>query len=294
MVPDTETFIPTTSPVSRMTRPVILVTGSTDGIGKAAAIELAARGTDVVLHGRDAKKGAAVQREVEGKAGCERPDLVIADFAEQDQIRHMAADITSHYTRLDVLINNAGTYEKERRVTADGVEMTLAVNYLAPFLLTHSLLPLLKKSAPSRIISVASGAHEDVDRVDWDNLQGERHYDPWDTYARSKFADIVFTYLLARNIDGSGVTANCLHPGVVNTKMLRSAFPTMPGIPPEQGALTSVYLAVSPDVAGMSGHYFDNGRPVRSSALTYDRSVQERLWKMAEDRTGIRSDYQTT
>jgi NAD(P)-dependent dehydrogenase (short-subunit alcohol dehydrogenase family) len=277
-----------------MTRPVILVTGSTDGIGKATAIELASQGAEVILHGRKVGKGHTVQRELEEKTGGEKPDLVIADFSDRDQILQMALDISQRYSRLDVLINNAGTYEKVRRVTANGVEMTFAVNYLAPFLLTHSLLPLLKKSAPSRIISVASSAHEDVDRFDWDNLQGERHYDPWDTYARSKFADIVFTYLLARNIDGSGVTANCLHPGVVNTKMLRSAFPKMPGIPPEQGALTSVYLAVSPDVAGMSGHYFDNGRPVRSSALTYDRSVQERLWKMAEDRTGIGSDYQTT
>jgi len=277
-----------------MAHPIIFVTGSTDGIGKATAEELLSRGAEVIIHGRNAKKGQNVQRELKEKTGRESPDLLIADLSDQNQVRQLAQDLLSHYTRLDVLINNAGTYEKVRQVTADGVEMTFAVNYLAPFLLTHSLLPLLKKSAPSRIVSVASGAHEDVDRVDWDNLQGERHYDPWDTYARSKFADIVFTYLLAQNIDGSGVTANCLHPGVVNTKMLRSAFPGMPGIPPEQGALTSVYLAVSPDVAGMSGQYFDNVQPVRSSALTYDRSVQERLWKMAEDRTGIRSDYHTT
>jgi NAD(P)-dependent dehydrogenase (short-subunit alcohol dehydrogenase family) len=165
--------------------------------------------------------------------------------------------------------------------------MTFAVNFLAPFLLTHSLLPLLKKSAPSRIVSVASSAHEDVDRFDWDNLQGDRHYDPWDTYARSKFAVIVFTYMLARNIEGSGVTANCLHPGVVNTKMLRSAFPGIPGITPQQGALTSVYLAISPDVAFVSGQYFDDQKPVRSSALTYDRSIQKQLWKVAKALTNV-------
>jgi len=269
-----------------MTRPVILVTGSTDGIGKATAIELASQGAEVILHGRKVGKGHTVQRELEEKTGGEKPDLVIADFSDWDQILHMALDISERYSRLDVLINNAGTYEKVRRVTADGVEMTFAVNYLAPFLLTHSLLPLLKKSAPSRIISVASSAHEDVDRFDWDNLQGEHAYDAWNVYALSKFADITFTYTLARNTEGTGVTANCLHPGVVNTKMLRSAFPKMSGIPPEHGALTSVHLAVSPDVAGVSGQYFDNGRPVRSSALTYDRPVQERLWKMAEDLTG--------
>jgi NAD(P)-dependent dehydrogenase (short-subunit alcohol dehydrogenase family) len=266
-----------------MAHPIILVTGSTDGIGKATASALLSRGAEVIIHGRNVKKGQNVQSELKEKTGRGRPDLLIADLSEQQQVRELAEDLLSNYTRLDVLINNAGTYEKVRQVTADGVEMTFAVNYLAPFVLTHSLLPLLKKSAPSRIVSVASSAHEDVDRFDWDNLQGERHYDPWDTYARSKFADIVFTYMLARNIDSSGVTINCLHPGVVNTKMLRSAFPKLPGIPPEQGALTSIYLAVSPDVAGVSGQYFNNQRPVRSSVLTYDRSVQERLWKVAEN-----------
>jgi NAD(P)-dependent dehydrogenase (short-subunit alcohol dehydrogenase family) len=270
-----------------MAHPIILITGSTDGIGKATAAALLSRGAEVIIHGRNAKKGQNVQRELKEKTGRERPDLLIADLSEQQQIRGLAEDLLSHYTRLDVLINNAGTYEKVRQVTADSVEMTFAVNYLAPFLLTHSLLPLLKKSAPSRIVSVASSAHEDVDRFDWDNLQGERHYDPWDTYARSKFADIVFAYMLARNIEGSGVTTNCLHPGVVNTKMLRSAFPGMPGITPEQGALTSVYLAVSPDVALVSGRYFEDQKPVRSSALTYDRSVQERLWRVAEALTNV-------
>jgi NAD(P)-dependent dehydrogenase (short-subunit alcohol dehydrogenase family) len=273
-----------------MVQPVILVTGSTDGIGKATAAALLSRGAEVIIHGRNAEKGQNVQRELKEKTGRGSPDFLIADLSDQNQVRKLAQDLLSNYTRLDVLINNAGTYQKTRLVTADGVETTFAVNYLAPFLLTHSLLPLLKKSAPSRIISVASSAHEDVGRVDWDNLQGERHYDPWDTYARSKFADIVFTYMFARNIGGSGVTANCLHPGVVNTKMLRSAFPTMTGIPPEQGALTSVHLAVSPDVIGVSGQYFDNRRPVRSSALTYDRSVQERFWNLAADCTGTAPD----
>jgi NAD(P)-dependent dehydrogenase (short-subunit alcohol dehydrogenase family) len=272
-----------------MAHPIILVTGSTDGIGKATATALMSQGAEVIIHGRDPKKGQNVQRELKEKTGRGSPDFLIADLSDQNQVRQLAEDLLSQYTRLDVLINNAGTYEKARRVTADGVEMTFAVNYLAPFLLTHSLLPLLKKSAPSRIISVASGAHEDVDRIDWDNLQGERNYDPWDTYARSKFADIVFTYMLARHIDGSGVTVNCLHPGVVNTKMLRSAFPGIPGVPPEQGARTSVYLAASPEVTGVSGQYFEDQKPVRSSALTYDRSVQERLWKVAEDLTGIAS-----
>lgn len=269
-----------------MTRPVILVTGSTDGIGKATAIELASRGAEVILHGRKVGKEHTVQRELEEKTGGEKPDLLIADFSDRDQIRQMALDISSRYSRLDVLINNAGTFEKTRRLTKTGMEMTFAVNYLAPFFLTNKLLPLMQKSAPSRIVTVASIAHEDVRRIDWDNLQGEHTYDAWNAYALSKFADITFTYTLARNTEGTGVTANCLHPGVVNTKLLRLAFPGYPGIPPEEGVRTSVYLAISPEVTGVSWKYFDNRRPVRSSALTHDMSVQERLWKVAEELTG--------
>ena len=241
----------------------------------------------MILHGRDEKKGKRVQREL-GKGGPARPELLIADFARQDQIREMAADLTSRYSRLDVLINNAGTYQRTRHVTREGVEMTFAVNYLAPFLLTHLLLPLLRKN--SRIVTVASSAHEDVDRIDWENLPQERRYDPWGAYSLSKFADVTFTYTLARNLEGTGITANCLHPGVVDTKLFRSAAPGIPAITPEEGAQTSIWLARSPEVAGVSGQYFDERRPVRSSALSYDRAVQERLWKMAEDLTGMSGD----
>lgn len=270
-----------------MAQPIILITGSTDGIGKATSIELSSRGADVILHGRNTRKGREVQRELKEKTGGARPDLVIADLSNQDQIRQMAADVSSHYTRLDVLINNAGTFEKVRRLTRDGMEMTFAVNYLAPFLLTHLLYPLLRKSAPSRIVTVTSSAHEDVNRIDWDNLQGEHHYEAWDAYALSKFADIAFTYTLARQIDDTGVTANCLHPGVTNTKILRVAFPNYPGISPEEGARTSLYLALNPEVTRVSGRYFDDQKPVRSSALTYDRSVQERLWNVARELTKV-------
>ena len=197
----------------------------------------------------------------------------------------MAADIASRYTRLDVLVNDAGTYQKARHVTQEGVEITFAVNYLGPFLLTHLLLPLLGKG--SRIVTVASSAHDDVDRIDWDNLPQQRRYDPWGAYSLSKFADVTFTYTLARNLEGTGITANCLHPGVVNTKLSRSAAPGIATITPEEGAQTSIFLARSPEVAGVSGRYFDDKRPVRSSALSYDRGVQERLWKMAEELTGI-------
>jgi NAD(P)-dependent dehydrogenase (short-subunit alcohol dehydrogenase family) len=270
-----------------MAQPLILVTGSTDGIGKATATALAAGGAEVILHGRDEKKGKRVQQELAQKAGAGRPDLIIADYTRQDQIRGMAAELASRYTHLDVLVNDAGTYQKARHVTPDGIEMTFAVNYLGPFLLTHLLLPLLRKSPAARIVTVASSAHEDVDRIDWVNLPQERRYDPWGAYALSKFADVTLTYTLARNLEGTGVTANCLHPGVVDTKLSRSAAPGISTITPEDGAQTSIFLARSPEVAGVSGRYFDERRPIRSSALSYDRGVQERLWKLAEGLTGM-------
>jgi NAD(P)-dependent dehydrogenase (short-subunit alcohol dehydrogenase family) len=268
-----------------MNQPIILITGSTDGIGKATARDLASRGTEVIIHGRNKEKGNRVRKELAEITGDIRPGLLIADFSSLDQIRKMAEDIISCYSRLDVLINNAGTYEKARQLTPEGVEKTFAVNYLAPFLLTRLLLPLLKKSAPSRIVTVASSAHEDVDRIEWENLPAQDHYDAWGAYALSKFADITFTYTLSRALEGTGVIANCLHPGVTDTKLLRSAFSGLPSISPEDGARTSVYLATSPDAAGTSGRYFDNRRPVRSSVLTYDRQVQERLWNIADDLT---------
>lgn len=263
----------------------MLVTGSTDGIGRAAAAELLRGGAEVILHGRDERKGKKVQRELEGVAGVSRrPDLVIADFSRQDQIRSMAEDIISRYPRLDVLVNDAGTYQKTRHQAPDGTELTFAVNYLGPFLLTHLLLPLM--AAGSRIVTVASSAHFDVDRIDWDNLPGQPRYDPWGAYALSKFADVTFTYTLARNLEGTGITANCLHPGVVDTKLSRSAAPGITTITPEEGAGTPVWLARSPDVAGISGKYFEGKTAVRSSALSHDRTVQERFWRLAEDLTG--------
>lgn len=269
-----------------MNQLIILITGSTDGIGKATALELASLGAEVVLHGRNKRKGNGVRKELADITGTNMPDFLVADFSSQDQIRQMAEDIISRYTRLDVLINNAGTFEKKRRLTDGGVEMTFAVNYLAPFFLTRLLLPLLKKSAPSRIVTVASSAHEDVDYIDWNNLPAQDYYDSWSAYALSKFADITLTYSLARLTEGTGVVTNCLHPGVTDTKLLRSAFPGYPAISPEEGARTSVYLAISPDVTGISGQYFDNRKQVMSSALTRDRSVQDRLWNLAEDLTG--------
>ena len=262
----------------------MLVTGATDGIGKATATALAHGGASIIIHGKDEKKGRSVQKELERNTGF-RPDLAIADFSRQDEIRSMATDLRSRYTGLDVLVNDAGTYQKTRRTAEGGVELTFAVNYLGPFLLTHLLRPLFARG--SRIVTVASSAHFDVDRIIWEDLPEQRRYDPWGAYALSKFADVIFTYTLARNLEGTGITANCLHPGVVNTKLSRAAAPGIATITPEQGAETSVFLARSPEVAGISGSYFEEKRPVRSSSLSYDRGVQERLWELAVKLTGI-------
>jgi NAD(P)-dependent dehydrogenase (short-subunit alcohol dehydrogenase family) len=270
-----------------MTGQIVLVTGSTDGIGKATARELAAGGSEVILHGRDQGKGARVAREIGRETGKDL-SLVTADLSDQRNVIRLADEVSSGHERLDVLINNAGTFEGTRRLSSDGVEMTFAVNYLAPFLLTRHLLPLLAKSAPSRVVNVASAAHRDVREIPWENLMGEKNYDPYDAYSFSKFADITFTYALSRKISATGITVNCLHPGVVDTKLLREGFPGIRGKPPSEGAATQVFLARSPEVEGLTGMYFEESRgPGRSSSLTYDREVQERLWKVADDLTGL-------
>jgi NAD(P)-dependent dehydrogenase (short-subunit alcohol dehydrogenase family) len=258
----------------------ILITGSTDGIGKATAIQLAQRGAKVLLHGRDTEKGRRVLEDVRKSTGNSNLEYFRADLASQRQVRSLVDGVKRGHESLHVLINNAGTFQPQRRLTEDGLETTFAVNYLAPFLITHGLLDLLKSSRPSRIINVASIAHWNA-KADWSNLQGERRYDGFQAYALSKLGDILFTYALARRLQGTGVAANCLHPGVIRTKLLRAGFGDYPGAVPEDGARTSVYLASSPEVEGISGRYFENCRPVRSSPLSYDEDLQEMFWQMS-------------
>jgi NAD(P)-dependent dehydrogenase (short-subunit alcohol dehydrogenase family) len=270
-----------------MVAKTILVTGSTDGIGKATAQELLLRGHRVIIHGRDREKGHRVLEELTRTTGHNASDLFIADLSSQKAIRRLADELITAHSRLDVLINNAGTYQPERRITGEGVEMTFAVNYLAPFLLSHYLIDLLQESAPSRVVNVASSAHRDVSRIDWENLQGERGYDPWYAYALSKVAVVTFTYRLARLLKGRGVMVYCLHPGVINTNLLQTAFPGMQGASPEKGATTSVFLATSPAVGEKTGLYYEEMQQVRSEPLTYDTDVQDRLWMVAERATGL-------
>jgi len=197
---------------------VCLITGATSGIGKATAMGLASMGASVVMVGRDRGRGEAALAEIKTKSANASVDLMLADLSSQEEIRRLAHEFKDTYPRLDVLINNAGVIRSKRVTTADGIEMTFAVNHLAPFLLTDLLLDVLKASAPSRIVNVASGEQRNG-TIDFDDLQGENGYKGAKAYGQSKLATVLFTYELARRIEGTGVTANCVHPGVVGTNL---------------------------------------------------------------------------
>ena len=266
-----------------------VVTGSSSGIGKATALGLAKAGASVILVCRSQEKGEGAMHEIIQKSGNQNVSLMVADLSSQNAIRRLANDLSASHDKLHVLLNNAGVFLAKRHLTEDGLEMTLAVNYLAPFLLTNLLLPTLKASAPSRIVTVASSAHYGA-TIEFDNLQGERGYSGFRAYSQSKLADILFTYELARRLEGTNITANCLHPGVVRTNlgennwwMFRLALtlfaPFLPS--PEGGARTSIYLTTSKDVEGVSGKYLAKEKEAKSSKESYDVSVSKRLWDVS-------------
>ncbi len=271
---------------------VCVVTGANRGIGRATAEGLARRGARVILVCRSKENGDTVSQEIGAKSSV-IPDVVTADLSSQASIRRAAAELHGRYPTLHVLINNAGVIPRRREVTVDGLEMQLAVNHLAYFLLTHLLLPQLKAGAPSRIINVSSGAHTHAG-MDFDDLQAERDYDPKQVYSRSKLANVLFTYELARRLRGTGITANCLNPGVVATGMLADYMGVAPGAgtastfgaKPEEGAETSIYLASSVEVETVTGKYFEHRQARRSSRESYDEAPARRLWELSERMTG--------
>lgn len=257
-----------------------MITGATDGIGRQTALVLARQGCRLVLHGRDASKGEQILRE-SGEAGS--PDCVFytADLASLRATAELAVRVREDRPDINVLINNAGVYCPERKLSTDGFEMSFAVNYLAPFLLTTELLDVLQKNSPSRIVNVTSIAYRNA-VIPYDDLNWEKSYNGWKAYKASKLALVLFTFMLARRLEGSYVTANCLHPGAVDTKMLRSVSPDTRGVSIQEGAVNSIMLATSLNVQGASGLYFENQSAVEASPAARDLVEQEKLWRLSE------------
>jgi NAD(P)-dependent dehydrogenase (short-subunit alcohol dehydrogenase family) len=271
----------------------ILVTGATDGIGFETAKELARLGHEVVLHGRNEDKAWRARNAILSEVPHASLQTAHADFGDLAEVARMAQDLTARLTKLDVLINNAGVYLLDRKTSADGFEMTLAVNHLAHFLLTKLLLPLLKKSDEPRVVTVSSMVHSSG-RINFDDMNCSRAYNGYHAYSNSKLANALFANELARR--EHWLTSNCLHPGVIGTKLLHAAF-SMQGESVAAGARTSVHLATSPGVAGVTGKYFDNCTEVAAAAQALDRQLAQQLWIWSEDTVqaflpaGSRDDY---
>ena len=272
---------------------VCVVTGATSGIGKAAAAALARLGATVVLVGRDRGRTEAAAAEI-ARVSASPARAEVADLASLEQVRGLAGRLAG-LERIDVLINNAGQVLGERRITPDGLEHVFVLNHLAPFLLTSLLLPKLSASAPARVVTVTSDAHSAA-RLDLSDPNLEHGWDSWRSYANSKLANILFTRELARRLDGTGVTANCAHPGVVRTGFGRESRPLLKlGImiarpfmlSPERGADTIVYLASSPDVAGQTGGYYVKRQRREPSAAARDDAAARELWELSEKLTGL-------
>lgn len=285
---------------------IYLVTGATSGIGKVTARQLAQRDARVVIVSRNPEKCSAVVEEIRSETGNQNVDYLVADLSAQQQIHNLVNKFHQRYDRLDVLVNNAGGVFLRRRTSEDGIEMTWALNHLNYFLLTNLLLETLIASgepdSASRIVNVSSGSHRGA-RINFDDLQGEHRYSGMQAYGQSKLANVLFTYELHRRLEtagvGDSVSVNALHPGFVATDLVgdnswlvrlgaRLVY-LFAGKSPEEGAQTSVYLASSPEVEGVSGKYFVDCQPVQTSPLSYDQDTAERLWQISAEMTGLQA-----
>jgi len=261
----------------------MLVTGATDGLGRRVARELAAKGATVLLHGRSPERLEATLEELRRETGSEELYSYVADLSSLGEVRGLAEQVLSEHARLDVLVNNAGIISREREESGDGHELTFAVNYLSHFLLAGLLLPLLRDSAPARVVNVASAGQSPIDFGD---PMLERGYEAMRAYTRSKLAQVMFTFELAERLQDTGVAVNALHPAsLMDTKMVHDTFGyTMSTV--EEGAEAVVRLAVSPELEGVTGRYFDGTREARANRQAYDPRARKRLWDLSEDLSG--------
>jgi NAD(P)-dependent dehydrogenase (short-subunit alcohol dehydrogenase family) len=275
---------------------IALITGATEGVGKATAVGLAQRGYRVLLHGRNPEKARAAQAEVIATSGNAAVDVVLADFASLDAVRQLAGEVSQTYPRLDVLVNNAAGMFAERQTSADGLEMNLAVNHLAPFLLTHLLLDSLKAAPAARIVNVSSSGYKQA-KPDFTDLQAERGYAMQSVYFNSKLFTLYFTLDLAERLRGTGITVNAVHPGVVRTQLARDfrgpmkwLFAVMMPlffISPEKGAETSVFAATAPELDGVTGRYFTKKKEEAIRPIGLDAVNRRELWERSEKLVGL-------
>jgi NAD(P)-dependent dehydrogenase (short-subunit alcohol dehydrogenase family) len=274
---------------------ICLITGATSGIGLVTARVLAQQGTTVVLVGRNPERTTATVSRIRQETGNPYVECLMADLSVQAQVHQLAEEFQRRFARLDVLLNNAGALFSKRHVSVDGIEMTLALNHLAYFLLTHLLLAPLKATPDARIVNVSSDAHRKA-QFDFADLQGAQRYRGWRAYSQSKLANLLFTYELARRLAGTGITANAVHPGFVATRFghnnrgLVALFVWLAqfmALSPEQGAETLIYLATSPEVVGVTGTYFVQKHSVESSRASYDQAAAQRLWQLSVELTGL-------
>lgn len=278
-----------------MYRKICMITGANSGIGKATALGLTKMGATVVMACLDQHKGEMTRAEIVDESGNPSVEVMQADLSSQASVRHLAAAFQDKYQQLHVLINNAGVISSQRTVTEDGIEATFAINHLGHFLLTNLLLDTLKASAPARIINVSSSHHK-AGKINFDDLQGEEKYNQNTAYCQSKLANVLFTYELDRRLKGTGVTANCLHPGAVRSNfsdglsgmwavLWKLSDPLRKS--PAQGAETPLYLASSPEVAEISGKYFIDKKPAESSKASYNQADAGKLWQVSAELTKL-------
>lgn len=280
-----------TQPPATMQGKICLVTGATSGLGSATARALALRSARVLLTGRDPKRTSATAQELRQSTGNPHIYPLVGDFLHLDQVHALAQQVRDQFPHLDVLVNNAGAFFLRRKPTPYGAEATFVVNHLAPFLLTLALLDLLTAAPQGRVINVASEAHRHARREDFHDLAMARKYSGWRAYARSKLANLLFTYELARRLPSTRITVNAVHPGLVATRIWRVGWPPLDwllqrlvarrALTPEQGADTQIYLATAEEVAGITGRYFIRRRPVPSSSLSYDAQLARWLWEIS-------------